>query len=106
MFDCNIVLGVVKVGDGVTLTCTSCVEAVVKSVELGDVLNGFSDSKAFGFLVSIEVVMLGVAISLAFSPFLSCTVLTSNGSFVAAELVDPKLTNGEWDNEDAFAGKG
>lgn len=71
MFDCNIVLGVVRIGDGVTLTCTSCFEVVVKSVELGDVLNGFSDSKAFGFLVSTEVGKLGVSISLVFSPVLS-----------------------------------
>lgn len=69
MVDCTIVLGVVIVGDGVTLNCTFSVEGVVKSVEL--VLNGLADSKAFGFLVSTEVSKLGVLISLVFSPILS-----------------------------------
>lgn len=38
--------------------------------------------------------------------FLSCTVFTKEGSFVAAESEDPKLTNGLWDNNAGFGRTG
>ena len=73
-----------------------------------EVLNWFSDSKAFAFLVSSEGVELDFSFSTGLSSmvaFLSSTVFTMVGSFVVTVLEDPKLTNGLWDSWAGFTGE-
>ena len=74
-----------------------------------DVLNWFSDSKAFAFLISFESGELDLSFSTGLSSiaaFLSSTVFTMVGSFAVTELEDPKLTNGLWDNLAGFGFRG
>jgi len=82
------------------LTCTFFCDGVVNNIELRVALNGFSDSKALGFLDS-AVVASDTTFTRLFSlgstlgvGFLSCTVFTKDGSDEDEELCDPKLTKG------------